>query len=318
MKAPLISDEMINSKTINLGSAKFTGHRININGLNLHYFTGGNPSGKPVLLWHGFLGSGNSWKRIMPLLANTGHAVLVPEMRGYGDSDKPAGTTGYSARSLSEDFRELVRVLNFGDGKPLTLVAHDMGAAPALIWSADHPKEIHALLYVEMVVMVHEVLQNHLAFKREVMESQLGTMWWWILPHATEALELFFVGKERQFVTWFYNRNTASKDAIGEDEIEELLRTFSGPVGVNGAFGIYRAVFDSIAETEPLMQNKIKVPVIAVGGEYSLGEHVGTMVKLVAENVVTHVIKNAGHFLPEEKPEEVFDFIVEATRQGAD
>ena len=65
-----------------------------VNGIRLHYWLGGNPHGKPVLLWHGFLGTAYSWYKVMPLLADAGYSVLVPDMRGYGDSDKPSGTKG--------------------------------------------------------------------------------------------------------------------------------------------------------------------------------------------------------------------------------
>ena len=63
--------------------------------------------------------------------------VLVPDMRGFGDSDKPAGTEGYDGRALAEEFRALRQQIGFGAGRPLTLVAHDMGAPPALLWAAE-------------------------------------------------------------------------------------------------------------------------------------------------------------------------------------
>jgi pimeloyl-ACP methyl ester carboxylesterase len=75
-----------------------------VNGIRLHYWVGGNPHGKPVLLWHGFLATADSWYKVMPLLVEAGYSVLVPDMRGYGDSDKPSGTDGYDARALGKSF----------------------------------------------------------------------------------------------------------------------------------------------------------------------------------------------------------------------
>jgi pimeloyl-ACP methyl ester carboxylesterase len=49
----------------------------------------------------------------MPLLAAAGYRVLVPDMRGYGDSDKPTGTKGYDGRALAEEFRLLIRKIGF-------------------------------------------------------------------------------------------------------------------------------------------------------------------------------------------------------------
>ena len=96
----------------------------------------------------------------MTALAEAGFAVLVPDMRGYGDSDKPPGTKGYDGRALAEEFRALVHEIGFGAGKSLTLVAHDMGAPPALLWAADHPEEISSLFYLEVPVMLSEVLRK--------------------------------------------------------------------------------------------------------------------------------------------------------------
>jgi pimeloyl-ACP methyl ester carboxylesterase len=101
----------------------FTSNMANVNGVRLHYLLGGNPDGPPVLLWHGFLSTSYAWRKVMPALATAGLAVLVPDMRGYGDSDKPDGTDGYDARALAEELRALVRKIGFGAGRPLALVA---------------------------------------------------------------------------------------------------------------------------------------------------------------------------------------------------
>src|SRR5450755_3496348 len=73
-----------------------------VGGVTLNYWLGGDPNGPPVLLWHGFLGTCYSWHKVMPLLAEAGYAVLVPDMRGFEDSDKPAGNEGYDGRALAE------------------------------------------------------------------------------------------------------------------------------------------------------------------------------------------------------------------------
>lgn len=123
----------------------FTSQSANVAGVQLNYWLGGDPNGAPVLLWHGFLSTSLEWRVVMPALALAGYAILVPDMRGYGDSDKPTGTDGYDARALAEEFRALVRQISFGGGKPLILAAHDMGAPPALLWAAHHPEEVAGL-----------------------------------------------------------------------------------------------------------------------------------------------------------------------------
>src|SRR5450755_39820 len=277
--------------------ANFRSETAVVNGVRLHYWIGGNPNGRPVLLWHGFLGTAYSWRKVMPLLAEAGFSILVPDMRGYGDSDKPAGTEGYDARALSEQFRELVRQTGFGSGKSIILAAHDMGGPPALLWAADHPEEVAGLLYMEAPVMLSAVLTKVISYTPEAMKE--GSMWWWILPLAPGVAERLVVGHERAFLEWFYDKATVTRSSIDSSAVDEYLRTFAGREGVLGAMGVYRAAFTSIEQTEPLTKAKIRQPVIAIGGVKGLGANVGTMVKLVAENVEAVTLEDCGHFVPE-------------------
>lgn len=279
----------------------------------ISYWIGGRPEGAPVLLWHGFLGTSFSWHKVMPLLAGAGCSVLAPDMRGFGDSAKPPGTDGYDGKALAEEFRRLVKQINFGSGQHLTIAAHDMGAPPALLWAAHYPAEIATLLYIEAPVMLDEILSQVIVYRREAMKN--GSMWWWLLPLASGVPERLIVGNERAFLTWFYQSATADPAAIEASSVDEYLRSFSGEHGVLGALGVYRAAFTTIDQTSPLIRNKVQVPVIALGGAKGLGAKVKQMVEKVAENVAGGVIDSSGHFLPEEAPEEVVRSLLDALTQ---
>jgi pimeloyl-ACP methyl ester carboxylesterase len=273
-----------------------------VNGVRIHYWLGGDPHGQPVLLWHGFLGTAYSWYKVMPLMVQAGYAVLAPDMRGYGDSDKPSGTDGYDARALAEEFRALVRQIEFGSGNKLLLAAHDMGAHPALLWAADHPDEIAGLAYMEVPTMLEEFLSKTIVYTPEAMKK--GSMWWWVLPLAPDVPERLIVGKEREFLTWFYDRATADRTSISEASVDETLRTFRGTEGVLGSLGVYRAAFTTIDQTTPLTKHKVQAPILALGGEKALGVKVAEMVEAVANDVTGRVLRNCGHFIPEEQPTE--------------
>jgi pimeloyl-ACP methyl ester carboxylesterase len=282
----------------------FRSDTVAVNGVRLHYWLGGDLLGQPVILWHGFLSTGYAWREVAPALADAALAVFIPDIRGFGDSDKPDGTAGYDARALAEEARALIAQLGFGAGKPLIHAAHDMGALPALIWCADHVQEVAALLYIEAPVMLGDVLRKIIAYTPEAMAK--GSMWWWILPLAPGVPERLVVGNERAFLTWFYEGASARPGAIGPEAVNEYLRTFAGREGVLGSMGLYRAAFTSIEQTEPLMTAKVTVPVVAMGGASGgLGAKVGEMVKMVAEHVEVVTLPDCGHFLPEERPDEV-------------
>lgn len=289
--------------------AGFRSETVTVDGVRLHYWLGGEPDGVPVILWHGFLSTGYAWRSVAPALAGAGLSVLVPDMRGFGDSDKPEGTKGYDARALAEECRALVAELGFGKGKPLIHAAHDMGALPALLWTADHPDEVASLAYVEAPVMLGEVLRKVFAYTPESMAQ--GSMWWWILPLAPGVPEALIVGNERAFLEWFYQGGaTVHHEAFGPTVIDEYLRTFSGREGVLGSLGIYRAAFTTIEQTEPLVKAKIKQPVFAIGGTKGLGDKVGQTVKMIAQNVVAETVADCGHFVPEECPEVVIRHVL--------
>ena len=287
----------------------FRSETVAVGGTRLHCWIGGDPDGQPVLLWHGFLSTGYAWHKVAPALAEAGLAVLIPDMRGFGDSDKPAGDAGYDNRALAEEFRALVRDIGFGGGRKLILAGHDMGAPPALIWAADHPDELAGLLYIEGPVMLSDVLQNIIAYTPEAMAK--GSMWWWIVPLAPGVPERLIVGNERACLTWFYEGATADPASIEPATVNKYLRTFPGREGVLGAMGVYRAAFTSMAQTEMLTRNKVSLPVVALGGSSNgLGAKVGEMVKLVAEHVEAHTLPDSGHFMPEEQPAAVVKHIL--------
>ena len=189
-----------------------------------------------------------------------------------------------------------------------------MGAPPALLWAGAHPEEISGLLYLEEPVLLAEVISKIIAFNPVSM--QRGSLWWWILPHAPNAPERLIVGNERAFLTWFYDRDRSTQQAVDPAAVDEYLRTFSGHDGVLGALGVYRTVFTTMEQTAPLKANKVTVPVVALGAERAQGDRVREMISLVAANVTGGTIPDCSHFLPEEAPDEVTREILKLVGQA--
>jgi pimeloyl-ACP methyl ester carboxylesterase len=84
-----------------------------------------------------------------------------------------------------------------------------------------------------------------------------------------------------------------------------------------GAHGVYRAAFITMDQTAALTTHKVQIPVIALGGEKALGANVPQMVAMVADSVEGHTISDCGHFIPEERPEEVIIYIKKLAERAA-
>lgn len=282
-------------------------HTTDLGGLRLHHVEAG--SGEPVLLWHGFLGSWYSWRRLIPPLAQRGYRVVAPDMRGYGDSDKPA--TGYDALTLARGFRRLAEHLGLG---PHHVVAHDMGAPPALVYAAEYPEAVRSLVWIEEPVPGFGS-REMLAFSPETAEG--GGLWWWCFGLVPDLPEALIAGKERDFLSYFCRKYCYDPTAIGPDDIDEYLRTFAAPGGIRGALGVYRAIFETEAQMrERFAEKKLEAPVLALGGEASMGTHAAEMVSRVARDVQGGTVERCGHFVPEERPEELAERLLAFFSEG--
>jgi cephalosporin-C deacetylase-like acetyl esterase len=88
----------LNGTTFDIDDVTFSHHMASVNGIQLHYVIGGH--GAPVVLIHGFPETWYEWRHVMPALAKN-YTVIVPDLRGLGDSSKPS--TGYDGKTTAED-----------------------------------------------------------------------------------------------------------------------------------------------------------------------------------------------------------------------
>ena len=107
-----------------------TRHTVRVNGIRMHVAEAGK--GPPVVLLHGYPETWYAWRNQWPNLARDYH-VIMPDLRGYGDSDKP--DSGYDKRTMAEDVRQLVA--HFGYDR-ISLIGHDRGARVATRFAKDH------------------------------------------------------------------------------------------------------------------------------------------------------------------------------------
>jgi hypothetical protein len=136
---PFVSNDI----SFDIDNVTFSHHIASVNGIQLHYVIGGQ--GDPIVLLHGWPQTWYEWRHVMPTLAKN-YTVIVPDLRGLGDSSKPV--TGYDGKMVAEDIHQLISQLGF---KQIFLVGHDVGSQPAYSYAAAHPTEVRRLVIMEYI-----------------------------------------------------------------------------------------------------------------------------------------------------------------------
>lgn len=114
--------------------------RVEADGAGIEYQVTG--AGQPVILLHGFPDSGRLWRHQVPVLADAGFQVIVPDLRGYGRSDKPLDASSYSLPALAGD---VLAVLTDAGAQRAHVVGHDWGAALGWLLASLAPDRVDHL-----------------------------------------------------------------------------------------------------------------------------------------------------------------------------
>ena len=125
---------------------------IEVAGVRIHVRVGG--AGDPVLLLHGYPETGAMWHRVAPALAET-HTVVVPDLRGYGASDRPPSDPShraYSKRVMAADQAGLMQQLGH---TTYAVVGHDRGARVAHRLVLDHPDAVTRVALLDIAPTRH-------------------------------------------------------------------------------------------------------------------------------------------------------------------
>jgi pimeloyl-ACP methyl ester carboxylesterase len=258
--------------------------------VTLHYVMAGE--GDTVVLLHGWPQTWYMWRYIIPLLAQR-YQVVAPDLRGLGDSTRPL--SGYDKRTVANDIWLLLRDHLSIDR--ILLVGHDWGGPTAFALAIAHPEVVRRMVLLDVPIPgdgtdVYSVGRWHHAFH-----------WIHDLP------ETLTQDRERIYLEYFYRHWGAHPDILSDADISEYLRTYSQPGAMRAGFNYYRGYHqDVIDNQEALAHGKLKMPVLALSG--SKGRSRGGNVVLesarrVAENVRGGEIVDCGHWIPEEKPEEL-------------
>lgn len=266
-----------------------THHHVDLGDVILHYVKAG--SGPVVVLLHGIPQTWYEWRHVIPRLAEK-FTVIAPDLRGLGDSSHP--TEGYDKKTMSNDIWRLLQSLNIDK---FYLVGHDWGGPTAFSLAAQHPDSI-----IKLAILDVAIPGDGADF------SQNGRRWHHALFRTPDIPEqLFLGGREHVIINWLFDNYGYLPNCIGIEERTEYLRTYTKPGAMRAMFSIYRALPQDASDNQVMLakKGKLKMPVLALGGDKSFGRGLETLesLKRVAENVQGGLVPNSGHWVTEEQPE---------------
>lgn len=114
----------------------FAAHYVDVDGVRIHYVDEGPQESAPVLMLHGEPSWSFLYRKMIPIITDAGHRVIAPDFVGFGRSDKPASAEDYTFQRHVDWFRDLMQTLDLRD---ITLVCQDWGGLIGLRLAAEDP-----------------------------------------------------------------------------------------------------------------------------------------------------------------------------------
>ena len=283
----------------------FSKVQIETSGTTINLVHGG--SGPPVLLLHGYPQTHVMWHKVAPRLAER-FSVVATDLRGYGDSGKPASDgdlSVYCKRTTAQDQVEVMAKLGF---EAFHVVGHDRGVRVGHRMALDHPDRVRSLTSLDVVA-------SQAAFDN--MDSGLAFAWfhWHLMRQPAPLAETLIGNSVKAYLDFLLEQWAAVEGAITEEAYAEYYRCFSNPETIRATCTDYRAIELDLVHDDADRGRKLTCPMLVLwAGNMAKrpGWQTGSRLDMLttwrerATDVRGRAI-DCGHFLPEEAPEDTIE-----------
>ncbi len=266
------------------------------NGLRMHYVTAGE--GPLVVLLHGFPQFWYAWRHQIPALAAR-FKVVAPDLRGYGETDKPPHVSDYAVATLAEDVSALVKVLGY---ERAHVVGHDWGGAVAWVTAMQQPAVVErlAVLNCPHPTIFAYALRSNL---RQLLRSWY--MFFFQLPAIPETL---FQLASHRLVENAFRGWAIRKDTFSDEDLVRFREALERPGVLTGAINYYRAAFRNVSAMRAMDRQppKIAAPTLLIWAEEdaALGKELTVgMEPLFSGSFRIEYVPRCSHWVNEEQPD---------------
>ena len=268
-------------------------------GIAIHCAHGGN--GPPLLLIHGYPQTHAIWHKVAARLAQD-YSVVCPDLRGYGDSSKPAGLADHSNYSKRVMALDLVRLMQSFGYERFAVVGHDRGGRVAHRMARDHRDAVTRLCILD-------ISPTLTMYENTTMEFARAYYHWFFLIQPAPNPETLIGHDPKFYLRWkmggMWNRPMTHFTDAAYSEYE---RCFCDPAAIHGSCEDYRAAAAIDLEHDRAdLERKIECPVLALWGAEGVVNRLFHPIddwRAVATDVRGKALPS-GHYLPEEVPDEL-------------
>ena len=262
--------------------------------------------GPPLLLLHGYPQTGYIWHKIAPLLAKD-FTVIVADLRGYGDSDKPptsADHAVYSKRAMAADMIAVMAAFGY---ERFFVAGHDRGGRVAHRLARDYPQAVEKLAVLDIAPT---------AMMYDTTDMQFATSYyhWFFLIQPAPFPETL-IGHDPKFFLESKMRHWGKdRSAITDGAFDDYLRCFSNPDTIHASCEDYRASASIDLEHDNAdAGQKLDMPLLVLWGATAMVGNKYDMLaawREVAVDVSGFSVPG-GHYLPEESPDETYQALLD-------
>jgi epoxide hydrolase 4 len=274
-------------------------HRdIITNGIRMHYVVQGE--GPLIVLLHGFPEFWYSWRHQIPMLAEHGYTVVAPDLRGYNDTDKPR--TGYDVATLIRDVEGLIKGLGY---KRAIVVGHDWGGVLAWAFAMRYPHMTERLIVMNA--------PHPQAMFRELRTLKQLRKSWYVFAFQLPWLPEYLLNRNNANEIGRMLRGAAvQKEAFTREITAKYQEAMNKPGAMTAALNYYRQLFRRWPQSTEKVP-RITVPTLLIWGEQdiALGIELTMGLGQWVDNLQVKRIPDSGHWVQQEKPEQVNSFLVE-------
>jgi len=280
----------------------FDRKRIDVGDVALQVAIGGD--GPPLLLLHGYPETHLAWHAVAPRLAER-FTVVCPDLRGYGESDKPTGDEAhetYAKRTMARDVLTLMRTLGH---ERFAVAGHDRGGAVGYRLALDHPDAVARLAVLSIIPTIE---------MWSALEGQAGLAAYhlYLLAQPADFPERLIGANPDQFLTHTLDGWCGTPGAIVSEARTAYTSAFRDPRALHAICEDYRAnasidVAHDAADREA--GTRIAAPLLALWEQpegFELPLDPLSIWRRWADKVEGRGLP-CGHFIPEERPDEVVD-----------